>query len=330
MVKARSLTAFKDASETAGKITGALIAAPLLVLISFMFFPGPQIRAQERELVVVDDLGDRIKIKREVKRIVSLVPTNSEMVCLLDCSRLAGGTRYDRSPEELTLRIRDGRIKTVGGGFDASLEKIVQIAPDLILANGPSQQKIVAPLKRMGFPVLSVWPRDLEGLKRSFLLLGDIVRRKGKAKKILDEVEKGFAEIQLKVKGKKSKKAYLQIWPDPMITVGKNSFPHWLLSATGGVNIFGDLAFDSGKVSLEWIIERDPEVLIFLTGQEAFAQRIVTRPEWKSIRGVQRSHICFVDSADIRRSVQFLEGLAKIQNCLYRTERRGPADSGIP
>jgi len=144
--------------------------------------------------VVTDDLGFRVEITEHVRRIVSLVPTNSEMVCLLDCDRLKGGTRYDDFPRELAARVREGRIEIIGGGFDVSLEKIVLIDPDLILANGPSQQKIVAPLKRMGYPVLSVWPRDLHGLKQDFLLLGKILGQNRKAKNILDEIERGFAE----------------------------------------------------------------------------------------------------------------------------------------
>ncbi len=49
---------------------------------------------------IVDDLGFTVTVKRDIRRVVSLVPTNSEMVCLLDCERLKGGTRYDFFPEE--------------------------------------------------------------------------------------------------------------------------------------------------------------------------------------------------------------------------------------
>ncbi len=269
---------------------------------------------------VTDDQGFRVEINNDVRRIVSLVPTNSEMVCLLDCSRLVGGTRYDRFPEELALRIRQKRLEIIGGGFDVSLEKIVQIAPDLILVDGPSQEKVALPLKRMGYPVLSVWPRDLHGLERDFLLLGKLLGQEVKAKKILNEVEQGLVAIEQNAKGKPKKRVYLQIAADPLITVGKNSFPHWLIAEAGGINIFGDVILDSTQVSLESIIERDPEVLIFLTGQEEFVKRNLARPEWQTIRAVQRSHICFVDSADIRRSIRLLAGLEKIQNCLFPNE----------
>lgn len=275
---------------------------------------------------VIDDLGHRVEIWNDVRRIVSLVPTNSEMVCLLDCDRLKGGTRYEQFPEELVARIRAGRLETIGGGFDASLEKIVRLAPDLILANGPSQQKVVAPLRRMGYPVMSVWPRDLAALKKDFLLLGELLEQQAKAQKILARTERGFAEIQRNARGRKRKTVYLQLWSDPMITIGKESFPNWLLSVAGGINVFEDLILDSAQVSLEWLIQRNPEVLIFLAGQEDFVKRMTQRPEWRTLRAVERSHICFIEHFDIRRSVQFHEGLVKIQNCLFG---HGPADSGV-
>ncbi len=276
---------------------------------------------------VVDDLGFQVSIPEVVTRIVSLVPTNSEMVCLLDCSRLVGGTRYDRFPEALALRVRQRQIAIIGGGFDANLEKIVQLAPALIIANGPSQQKIALPLKRMGYPVLSLWPRDLAGLKKDFSLLGEILDRKGKARRILDQVEKGFLAIVNKAKGKPRKRVYLQMWSDPLITVGNTSFPQWLLEAAGGTNIFEDMPFDSGQVGLESIIRRDPEVLIFLTGQESFVQQLTKRAGWNAIRAVQRSHICFVDESDLNRRVQFLGGLARMHDCLFSAERVGQAIS---
>ncbi len=72
---------------------------------------------------------------------------------LLDCERLKGGTRYDQFPAELRKRVQSNQIEIIGGGFDANLEKIVQLQPDLILTNGPTQQRFAVPLKNMGYSV---------------------------------------------------------------------------------------------------------------------------------------------------------------------------------
>lgn len=266
---------------------------------------------------IVDDLGFKVAVKSAIRRVVSLVPTNSEMVCLLDCERLKGGTRYDQFPAEIRARVQAKQIEIVGGGFDANLEMIVQLQPDLILTNGPTQQRFAVPLKNLGYSVLSIWPRDMAGLKTSFTLLGELLGQEEKARKIIDDMDQRFAQIEARARNKPRKRTYLQMWTDPLITVGKYSFPDWLVGAAGGVNVFRDLPFDSGQVNLESLIRRDPEVLIFLAGQEPFVDTIGKRPGWSSIRGVRDARFCFIDEPDLRRSVGFLDGLAKIQQCLF-------------
>ena len=267
---------------------------------------------------IVDDLGFKIQVEDNIRRVVSLVPTNSEMVCLLACERLKGGTRHDEFPLELRKRIQLKQVEVIGGGFDANLEKIVQLQPDLILTNGPTQQRFAVPLKNMGYSVLSLWPRDMAGLKRDFSLLGELLGQERKAKGIIDQMEHQFAAIAAKAKNKLKKRVYLQMWTEPLITVGKASFPDWLVGAAGGVNVFGDLSFDSGQIGLESLIQRNPDVLIFLTEQAPFVKTLARRPGWSLIRGVRDGRFCFIDEPDIRRSIMFIDGLAKLHNCLFR------------
>jgi ABC-type Fe3+-hydroxamate transport system substrate-binding protein len=284
-------------------------------LISAAIFPAA---ALPGERTVVDDLGFKVEVKGDVRRVVSLVPTNSEMVCLLDCERLKGGTRYDQFPDELRKRLQHKQIATIGGGFDANLEKVVQLRPDLILTNGPTQQRFAVPLKNMGYSVVSLWPRDMDGLVKDFLLLGELLGQERRAQSFIGDMRKRFQAIAAKSKDKPKKRVYLQMWTEPLITVGKASFTDWLVGAAGGVNVFADLSFDSGQIGLESLIQRNPEVLIFLAEQAPFVKTLAQRPGWSSIRGVRDGHFCFIDEPDIRRSIMFIDGLAKLHNCLFR------------
>ena len=155
---------------------------------SMLFCDAPAALSAER--MIIDDLGFKVAVKGNVLRVISLVPTNSEMVCLLDCARLKGGTRYDWLPEESKTRVQLKRVEIIGGGFDANLEKIVQLQPDLILTNGPSQERFAVPLKNLGYSVLSLWPRDMNGLKRDFLLLGELLGQESKATSVIEDMER--------------------------------------------------------------------------------------------------------------------------------------------
>lgn len=272
---------------------------------------------------VIDDLGFAVRVRDKIERVVSLVPTNSEMVCLLDCERLKGGTRYDFFPRELQERIARKQTEIVGGGFDANLERIVRLQPDLILVNGPSQHRFAVPLKNMGYSVLSLWPRDVADLRHGFLLLAQLLGREDKAGRILDEMDAELRAIETRAQKMGRTRVYLQMWADPLITVGGSSFTDWLVGVAGGINVFGDMHFDSGQIGLESIIRRDPEVLIFLAGQESFAKTLRARPGWSAIGGVQQERFCFIEEPDIRRSVRFVDGLAKIQRCLFEQRASG-------
>jgi iron complex transport system substrate-binding protein len=289
-------------------LTAAIIAMALLLAGSLTV-------AADR--IVIDDLGFKVTVKQNVQRIVSLVPTNSEMVCLLACQKLKGGTRYDELPQELKKRVQQQQIEIVGGGFDANLEKIVQLQPDLILTNGPSQQRFAVPLKNMGYPVLSLWPRDMVSLRKDFLLLGQLLGRERKAEQILDQAQRELLEVETSAKNHMRRSVYLQMWSEPLITVGRSSFPHWLVAAAGGINVFGDMPFDSGQISLETIIQRNPEVLIFLSDQKRFVEQIKRQAGWMVIEAVRNERFCFIEERDIRRTVQFVNGLKKVHGCLF-------------
>ena len=266
--------------------------------------------------IIVDDLGFKIAVNDNIRRVVSLVPTNSEMVCLLDCERLKGGTRYDEFPQELRKRMRLKQTEVIGGGFDANLEKIVQLQPELVLTNGPTQQRFAVPLKNLGFSVISLWPRDMDGLVKDFLLLGELLGQQHKAQSFIRDMRQRFQTIAAKAQRMAKRRVYLQMWKDPLITVGKASFPDWMIATAGGINVFGDMLFDSGQVGLESLIQRNPETLIFLNQDEPFARSLESKPGWSHIRGVRDGRFCFIDEPDIRRSIMFVDGLAKLTDCL--------------
>jgi len=170
----------------------------------------------------------------------------------------------------------------------------------------------------MGYKLVSGWPRDMDGLRRDFLLLGELLGQENKAQRMIAEMQRQFTAILAKARNQRKKRVYLQMWTEPLITVGKASFPDWMVNAAGGVNVFGDMLFDSGQVTLESLIQRNPEVLIFLADQEPFAKTLKARRGWSSITGVRDAHFCFIDEPDIRRSVMFIDGLAKIHACIFR------------
>lgn len=265
----------------------------------------------------MDDLGRTSTVLVPVERVVSLVPSTSEMVCLLDCERLVGGTRYDRFPAELVQRVKAGKIAVVGGGFDPNIEKVVQLKPDVVFADGPSQERAVHPIRELGLPVVSFNPKTLEEIERNFLLLGKLLGQEAKAQSLVQEMRASLKKLRARAGAEQKKRVFVQSWPEPILTPGRGSLTSELLEPVGGENIFDDLPFSSGQVSLEAIIQRDPEVVIFLDGLEGFAQQALRRREWKGIQAIQQGHICFLDGAFLRPTIRYLDGMRKLYDCLH-------------
>ena len=131
------------------------------------------------------------------------------------------------------------------------------------------------PLKNLGYTVVSLWPRDMAGLGKRFFLLGELLGQEQKAQSFIDDMRATLSRrSQQGAELTPKKRDDLQMWTEPLITVAAASFTDWLVSAAGGVNIFGDLPFDSGQVGLESLIQRNPEVLIFLAQQAMFVKTL--------------------------------------------------------
>jgi hypothetical protein len=173
--------------------------------------------------------------------------------------------------------------------------------------------------------VISLWLRDMDGLVKDLFLRSCWGRRR---LKFIDDMRQRFEGIASKAMQKPTKRVSLQMWTDPLITVGRASFTDWLVRAAGAVNVFADMPFDSGQISVESLIQRNPEVLIFLAEQAPFVKTLARRPGWSSIRGVRDGHFCFIDEPDIRRSILFIDGLAKLHHCLSPTPQRATVAIG--
>ena len=120
-------------------------------------------------MTVVDGLDRKVTLPRVPARIVSLAPKNTELLFAIGAGeRVVGVTNYCNFPPEARSRKRIG-------GFSSksqSLEKIVALKPDLVVAAGELQWPSITELERLGVPVASLGAESLAGLYRELDLLG--------------------------------------------------------------------------------------------------------------------------------------------------------------
>ncbi len=178
----------------------------------------------------IDQLGRTIHLVANPKRIISVVPSQTELLFDLGLGEhVVGITKFCIHPENWF------RTKTrVGGTKNLDFEKIRTLQPDLVIANKEENTREQIELLSQHYPV---WVSDINNLEQDIEMIGQIglmTETAGTANDIIRNIEAEFETLQ---QGKISTCAYL-IWKDPMITVGGDCFIHSMLAYAGYTNVY--------------------------------------------------------------------------------------------
>jgi ABC-type Fe3+-hydroxamate transport system substrate-binding protein len=185
-----------------------------------------------------DQTGREIEIPNNPQRIISLVPSQTELLFDLGLDKeVIGITKFCIHPEEWF------RNKTrIGGTKTLNLEKIRQLQPDLIIANKEENTKEQVEELDQEFPV---WISDIKNLNEALdmiQLVGVIVGKENEALVLAKKIRSKFDGLEsFKTKIQKPKACYL-IWKDPYLSVGGDCFINDMMEYAGFENVFQSLS----------------------------------------------------------------------------------------
>lgn len=183
--------------------------------------------------IYIDQIGSQVEIKQKPTRIISLVPSQTELLHYLGINdEVVGITKFCVHPTEwFRSKARIGGTKTV------DIKKIRDFAPDLIIANKEENvQEQVEELSK-NFPV---WISDINTLPDAFEMIeevGKITGRTQPAKELVNKIEQSLLELTTLNLLRKTRAGYL-IWKNPYMSVGGDTFISEMLKALGVENIF--------------------------------------------------------------------------------------------
>ncbi|MFH1662464.1 MAG: cobalamin-binding protein [Chloroflexota bacterium] len=213
-----------------------------------------------KTITITDDLGREVAIQGVPSRIVSLAPSNTEILYALGLEdKLVGVTEYCNYPE-------DALSKEKVGGFDGvDIEKVILINPDLILAEDLHKQEVIPALERLGFTVVALVPHNLQEVMDSITLIGRITGTEDKASQIVSDMNKKIKEITDETdnltEAERPKVLYV-IWHDPIMSIGNDTRIHELIEKAGGINIAAVAGEGYPTLSPEEIINTNPQVIM--------------------------------------------------------------------
>lgn len=212
------------------------------------------------EITIIDDLEREVTIEGIPSKIVSLAPSNTEILYALGLEdKLVGVTEYCNYPEAAM-----GKEK-VGGFSDIDIEKIVAINPDLILAEDMHKYEVIPALERFGFTVIALVPHNFQEIMDSIVLIGRVTGTEDKAQQIVDDMDeeiKAITDETDKITEAERPKVLYVIWHEPMMSVGNDTRIHELIEKAGGINIAGIAGEGYPTLSLEEIISANPQVIM--------------------------------------------------------------------
>jgi len=269
-------------------------------------------------VTVTDDSGTIIRLGARPTRIVSLTPSNTEILFALGLDReIVGVTRYCDFPAA-------ARSKEKIGDLNLDYEKIVALQPDLVLAVGSMQAEAIGRLRSLGLKVMVLNPMDLASTMAAIQKVGRVTRRDAAARKLIAGMERRLAEVRRCLAGLAEAdrpRVFVEIWMDPVMTAGPGTFTAELVQLAGGRDIASD-AKPWSPFSQELILTRNPQVIISQCGSAA---QILKRAGWGNVDAVRHAWVHDVDQNIFSRPGPRLVDALEVMARLLHPERFKPA-----
>jgi len=300
------------------------LAIVLFIVVGFMWYAQRPITVKPPAFptTVADDFGRNVTLSKLPQRIVSLAPSNTEILFALGLgSKVVGVTKFCDYPPEVLERVKKGNITIIGGFADPSIERIVALNPDLVLAASSLQEKIVNDLEEKGLAVLALNPKKTDQIIANIRLVGKVGGKLEEAGKLTNEMQRVIDTVVSRAKSTTHRpRVYYEVWYEPLWTIGPGTWQSELIEMAGGLNIFADAKTPYPIVSAEAVIKRDPEIIIVPIGYMGGVKKedFEKRPGWRAISAVRSGRICQIDeNIVVRPGPRIVQGLQQLARLIH-------------
>jgi iron complex transport system substrate-binding protein len=275
--------------------------------------PAEAAKAQPKQttypVTVKDGAGRDVTIPAEPKRIVSVAPSDTELVFALGKGgSLVGRSDFDTYPAEVK------NVPSVGGFMPPNYEKIVAAKPDLLLVIGGSENERNKLINDYKLNVFVVDPKNFDQLYAGIKNLGVVLNAQEAAEKVVADMQAAVKAVTDKVATAQVKpKVYYEVWDEPLMTAGTGTFVNDLITLAGGVNVGADVQ-GWANYSAEKVAAANPDVIVASSKDDL--DKVKARKGWESFKAVKENKVVTIDDPNLitipgPRLVQGLQWFAK-------------------
>jgi iron complex transport system substrate-binding protein len=275
-------------------------------------------------MTVTDDAGRRVALDAEPRTIISLAPSNTEILCALGaCDRIVGVNDFrDGLPDEVTATIAG--VPNVASFTGVDREAIVNLGPDLVLAAGNelTSSADIAALTRLGIPVLVLYPQSLDAVYADIELVGAAIGAPLQASALTGQMRGRVRAVSEVLAGADAPRTFYEVgvYEGAIYTAGADSFLASLIELAGGMPITGDAT--TTAIQLEDLVAADPQLI--LLGDAAYdasitPDAVAARPGWGGMSAVREGRVLGMpnDVLITRPGPRIVDGLEALARAIH-------------
>lgn len=274
-------------------------------------------------LTLTDDAGREVTLDAEPERIVSLAPSNTEIVCALDaCDRLVGVTDFDDHPAEVA------ELDKVVISAAVDVERVVSAEPDLVLAAGNelTPTAVIEQLDELDLTVMVLYPETLDEVYADIELVGQALGREADAETLVADMRDRVDEVTAAVADAERPLTLYEVFhaEGTTYTAGEDSFLASLLELAGAEPLTGDA---QGLLAPEELVAADPELILLgtasydpaLADAETALETVAARAGWSDLRAVRDGRVVpyLDDIVTTRPGPRIVEGLEALARAIH-------------
>jgi iron complex transport system substrate-binding protein len=279
-----------------------------VVLGLFAARGGAQVSAAR---VVTDEVGRRVVLPAQVNRIVTLAPNLTETVYALGLEdKLAGDTDFCDTPAAAKQKPH------VGDPQNPSLEEIVALRPDLVLATTSiNREETADALARLGIAVYTTDSHTVRGTLDSIAHIADVAGVPDRGTALVTHLQNQLDALHAKLAQVTMVHVLFVVWEDPLITIGENTFIADALRWAGAESI---VLSDSNwpQLSLEEVVRLQPDYIVFTSGHEGAAKSeladLRAKPVWRDLDAVESGHVVDVSEEALRPAPGLVDAIEQL------------------
>ncbi len=262
------------------------------------------------------------------QRIVSLVPSTSEILGALQLSsKVVGVDYYTNYPASLA---NVPRVSNESGNFN--VEQIVALKPDLVLTYGGETKQYDTKLQQLNIRVVDLARGNLTQTLQEILLVGRLTFTEDTATKLVQQLQQQIDQVKASVNGTATPKVYMEVddsTPGKPFVFGGTSFGDELALDAHGSNIFHANSTNGGypQVTDESILSANPDYII-LTEDPKYGgntDAVYKRPNWGAMAAIQAHHVYHINVDIIQRpGPRLVQGLRCVAQIIHPDKFTGP------